>query len=420
MAFDWVRRLLGKSVVKDAQEGRYGWEAVGTGDAAKPSVGWDDLSDSDREQAARKVSLIYDCISYVATTAAEAPLIVTQSDAGSEVIEVENAPILELLKQPNSYYSARMLIQFIVWRLMCTGEYYIWKWRNGYREIGELWPIPSSWVKVKTGKGNVLVDHYTIKQDRGKELPVPSLDMVRQWMPDPASTWKALGPLHGADRDYQTEKERGNLVGDLLRNMNVPGLTISTPAGLSPDQKRDLRRAIIGRFGTGGRGRHLLLEGGATADLLNPFKDLDTAGLMAMTEPRICGAFGIPPVLVGARTGLEHSTYSNYEQARKAFYLDTMRPLWMALSDGLTKGLLQDEGTEGQRLGFDLREMPELQEDLKDETERAVAQFKGGLAQRNEARRIAGLKELDGVDGEMFLLPANAFERRVGEEEVEL
>ena len=417
--FGWLKGLVGKSIVDDAQSNP-GWSAFGTGDVAKASTGWESYDTEDREGLARKVSLIFDCVTYCANTAAEPPMGVVEETEETEAVEfVESHPIHPLLRRPNGYYSRRLLVQFIVSRLLTTGEYYVWKWRNRY-ELTELWPVPSSWCGVVTGSGSNLVDHYTIRQGRGRKQDIPSSEMVRQWFPHPASTWKAFGPLHGIERDVQVEQRRQNLLGELLQNLNVPGITVTKPHDFTPTQKRELRQALMSRFGEGGRGRHLLLGGGGSVELLNPLKDLDTEGLMAATEPRICGAFGVPPILVGARIGIEHSTYANYAEARRSFYRDAMRPLWMALSDGLTKGLLQDEGEDGLRVAFDLSQIPELQQDLTEESKRATELFQGGLAMRDEARKIAGLSELGEPDGEMFLVPSSAFERRKGEEEVEL
>lgn len=418
---NWLASLFsGKSVVDDAQEG-VGWSVFGSGQAAKPDIGWDSLNDGDREALAGKVSLVFDCISYAATSVTEPPMGVMQHQPGGPNIEwVEEHPVHQLLQSPNPFYSRRLFLQFLVWRLLSTGEYFVWKWRNRY-EITELWPVPTSWVNVKTGKSNELISGYSIRQDRGERKPIQAQDMVRQWMPDPASTWKAFGPLHGLSRDVQTEERRQNLLGELLKNLNVPGLVISRPNEFTPKQKQGIRAALTGRLGEGGRGRHLILGGGGNVDILNPLKDLDTEGLMASTEPRICAAFGIPPILVGARIGIEHSTYSNYEQARKSFYRETMRPLWQGLADGLTKGLLTDEGAEGTlRIGFDLSRVPELQKDLAGEADRAATLFQRGLATRNEAREIAGLPQVPGRDGQMFLIPSTAFERQQGSDQVEI
>jgi len=414
----WVQRLLGKSIVDDAKAGYYGWSVFGTGDAAKATGTWETLSTKDQEALTRKVSLVYSCVQYIVTSLTEAPLVLVREDAEPGTLEpVEDHEAAALIEQPNSYYSQRALLAFITTRLLLTGEYYIWKWRARLG-VRELWPVPSSWVTVKTGKGNELISHYVLHQGRSGGKVIQPADMVRQWMPHPGCTWRAFGPLHAIERDVQTEQRRMTLLAELLQNLNVPGAVITSDRQLTPHEKNDIRAALVSRLGEGGRGRHLILAGGARVDVLNPLRDIDTEGLMWATEPRICGAFGVPPILVGARIGIERSTYANYQEARRSFYRETMRPLWAMLAEGLTKGLLHDEGETGVKFMFDLRGVAELQGDAQKEAERAARLFQSGVITRNEARAIAGLPELDAEDGDVFCLPATVIERPAGEGEL--
>jgi phage portal protein BeeE len=59
-------------------------------------------------------------------------------------------------------------------------------------------------------------------------------------------------------------------------------------------------------------------------------------------EARICAALNVPPIVAGFKVGLDRSTYSNYEEARRSFYSETIDPLLTRLSGVLTKGLGED------------------------------------------------------------------------------
>jgi phage portal protein BeeE len=71
--------------------------------------------------------------------------------------------------------------------------------------------------------------------------------------------------------------------------------------------------------------------------------------LRALTETHICSVFGVPPIVAGIQAGIDASTYSNYEQARKAFFEDTVQALWSRLDGALTRGLLS-EFTDDRRI----------------------------------------------------------------------
>jgi phage portal protein BeeE len=126
--------------------------------------------------------------------------------------------------------------------------------------------------------------------------------------------------------------------------------------------------------------------------MIDRMKELDWPGLSNLSETRICSAFGIAPILIGLRSGLEHATYSNYVEAKRATYQSTLRPLWALLDRMHTKALLSDESPAGSRLEVysDLTHIPALQEDEDRLSERAINQFKAGLIDLNEARALIG------------------------------
>jgi len=82
-----------------------------------------------------------------------------------------------------------------------------------------------------------------------------------------------------------------------------------------------------------------------------------------LSETRICSAFGVPAILVGANTGLQRSTYSNYREARESFWEETLLPLYRRIEQFMA-GLLQPEfPSERGYLGFDFSQVKALQED---------------------------------------------------------
>ena len=135
-----------------------------------------------------------------------------------------------------------------------------------------------------------------------------------------------------------------------------------------------------------------------------PLKDLDWPGLTGLTEARITSAFGVPPIIVGARIGLEFGTYANYDAARRSFYMETLRPLWTMLADGFTRGLCANEGDDRTLLRFDLANVAELQEDLAVKHLRIRADFQAGLLTRGQALKLLGYELVSDAD-DVYLLP---------------
>jgi len=70
----------------------------------------------------------------------------------------------------------------------------------------------------------------------------------------------------------------------------------------------------------------VLGSGGTYQRIGTTFDEMGFAEIDERNESRILGPLGVPPILIGTRVGLERSTYSNYEEARLAYWQDTAIP----------------------------------------------------------------------------------------------
>jgi HK97 family phage portal protein len=111
----------------------------------------------------------------------------------------------------------------------------------------------------------------------------------------------------------------------------------------------------------------LFLGGGADVKTVSAnMQETDFKSIQGAGETRIAAAAGVPPVIAGFSEGLEQATYSNYAQARRRFADGTMRPLWRNAAGSLARIVDVPSGAE---LWYDDRDIPFLQEDMKDEAE---------------------------------------------------
>lgn len=123
----------------------------------------------------------------------------------------------------------------------------------------------------------------------------------------------------------------------------------------------------------------MYLGGGADVKVVgSDLRQLDFKTTQGAGETRIAAAAGVPPVIAGFSEGLASATYSNYQQARRRFADATMRPLWRNIAGSLASIVDVPEDSE---LWFDDRDIPFLQEDVKDAAE----------VQQVEASTIASL-----------------------------
>jgi hypothetical protein len=127
------------------------------------------------------------------------------------------------------------------------------------------------------------------------------------------------------------------------------------------------------------------------------FTDLD-----ARNESRIVGPFGVPPILIGTRVGLSAATYSNYEEARRGFWQDTMLPE-SKLFETEYRYYLSTEA--GEFVAYDYSEVPALQVNTEGLIASAFQLWQMGVA-ANTAFEYLGLNIGNVPGGDIGYVPA--------------
>jgi hypothetical protein len=137
------------------------------------------------------------------------------------------------------------------------------------------------------------------------------------------------------------------------------------------------------------------------------FKEMDFSNIDGRDEARICMVFQVPAMLVGAKVGLNASTYSNYAEARKAFYEETIVPRWKWFENIIDAQLLPKfDGDTKTWPAFDLSDVRALAEDETAKWARAQGAAGMNLITRDEARVLIGFDAID--NGEPVWLGGSA------------
>jgi hypothetical protein len=128
----------------------------------------------------------------------------------------------------------------------------------------------------------------------------------------------------------------------------------------------------------------------------NTFREMVFPEVDARNEVRICMGYGVKPILISAKVGMDRSTMNNYAEARQAWYEENVTSEWSFLQDELTAQLLPDfDDSEDIACLFDIRKVKALQEDRTKSWERAVNAAKANVIIRDEAREEMGLDAID-------------------------
>lgn len=267
------------------------------------------------------------CIRMIAEAAASAELLLYQGNH-----EFDDHPVLTVLRRPNSRQSGKVLLETLYGHLLVSGNAYIKlvELDGNLRELHALRPDrvkvladgggwPKGYEYSTAGKS---IRHMI--DDTGNS-PVLHLSLFH-----PLDDQYGFPPLQAALMALDVHNAASQWNKSLLDNSARPSgaLIYSAKDGnnLSEDQFDRLKRELEeGYTGSQRAGRPLLLEGGLDWKAMgySP-RDMDFMQAKNGASRDIALAFGIPPMLLGIPGD---NTYSNYREANRAFWRQTILPM---------------------------------------------------------------------------------------------
>lgn len=273
--------------------------------------------------------------------------------------ELDTHPLLALLERPNARQTGADFLEALYGHLLIAGNAYVEQVSVDGR-LRELYVLRPDRMKVVPGAdGWPEAYEYgaggeTVRFDLARDGIRPILHLA---LFHPVDDHYGMSPLEAAAVSVDIHNAAGGWNKALLDNSARPsGALVYTPSepgmGLSQDQYERLKTELEAGFqGAGNAGRPLLLEGGLDwkAIGLSP-KDMDFMEAKNGAARDIALAFGVPPMLLGIPGD---NTYSNYQEANRAFWRQTVLPLAAKAGKALTAWLAPAFGAD-IRLGIDL------------------------------------------------------------------
>lgn len=302
------------------------------------------------------------CIELVASNAASYPYQLVRWVKG-QAVEVHNHPVLELLKRPNPCMAGIELLSSLYTHKLISGNAYVQMVRNGSGAPAELYALRPDRMTVVAGKGCLPQGYIYSVGDRDRKFPVEAIsgksDILHLKSLHPLNDWYGLSAFEAAAYAIDQHNQAGQWNQALLQNGARPSgaLVVKGEGGtaggyLSDDQYMRLKSQLDEQYsGAMNAGRPVLLEGGLEwrEMSLSP-KDMDFLNIKHSSARDIALAFGVPPQMLGIPGD---STYSNYAEARNAFWEETIDPLVNQMLSALNNWLLPEFG--GRKGGLELR-----------------------------------------------------------------
>lgn len=353
----------------------------------------------------RTNEVIYALISKRAKAMSEAPLWVYKDEAEYPE-EMSDHPIRKLLKRANRGIGEKMFWQITsIYRDIagfCAWEIE----RNNLNEPIKMWPMRPDWCSFLRGEQKPLrAIRYQPYGLPPADIPVENLFIVGNFDP----LWPMLkfySPTMNALESINVDNSMTDFLLDFVKHGAKFSGLLSVAQTIDENTALDYKRRFRDSHGgTQNWSDPLVLGLGAKYESMQMnFRDMAFPELDARTESRICMSFEMSPILISAKVGLDRSTYSNYEQANKAWYNEWVSPEWQIVADGFGEQMLPfyHEDTENYFCSFDTTDVRALNEDRSVMADRASKMYKDGLAKLNEAREEMGLDPVEGEEGEQF------------------
>jgi HK97 family phage portal protein len=245
---------------------------------------------------------------------------------------------------------------------------------------------------------------YWHQSPTGQREPIKLEDMISiPWMfRSPQDIRVGVAPLESCWTQFGTYDSLDRFVFQFISNGAVPGVAIIAKDGIegTDEDKDKLKQDLSHNYGLSGGnvGKAILLEGDFDVKQLSTtLKDLALDGLRDTPEANICGAFCVPPQLIGANVGIKSSIYSNMKEARRGFVENTLVPIWEYDASRLSLLLEREYGLSGWYLQPDTSRVAALKEDEALRNDRAVKNFQANLFSRDQALAYIGEEPVDGA-----------------------
>lgn len=369
-------------------------------------------------------SIVVAVVGWIARTFPEAPVEITREAPGGggreRVARSVAGPgaMLRLLERPNRYYSGVLMMMAVVVDLYCTGNAYIVKVRNGSGRVVELWPIPKRFIRPDwPDDGSVFISRYIYTVD-GVEYEIPEADVIhiRDGI-DPNNPRLGLSKLASLLREIYTDDEAANFSAALLTNLGVPGVVIApsnTGGAVGKTDPEGVKTAFMEKFGGDRRGEPLVLTAPTDVKVLSfSPEQMNLKELRRVPEERVSGVLGVSAIVAGLGAGLDRSTFTNFGEARKAAYEESVIPLQRLMSAEFDVQLLPEFASEqqiereGLDTGFDLRNVRALQEAAADVWRRTESAATRGLLTRATFKRAIGEAPAPDGSDDVYVIPNN-------------
>lgn len=313
-------------------------------------------------------------------------------------------PLIALIKRPNPNQALSEFQQKWVYHRYLGGMAFTRGINIGTQTLGD-YTRPKSGAElyllspdcVRTVHKDMRVERYEYRPKDGQLVNLKPEEVVVHRFPHPDDDFAGLTPLASVRNEINALIEASKWQATTLKNLAVPAgiLSLEKFHLLDPETKKQVREDFSSKFAGAVNAGKTFFSGAEAryTPLATTPRELDWINSDAAMMRKVCAAMRVPSILLGDPA---QTTYANYEQARAAFYEQTIIPLARHFTEEYNFGFFNRYG-DGVAIEVDYSEIDALGEN---ETEKYTRLSLADWLKIDEKREQCGYEPLPDGEGD--------------------
>ena len=344
------------------------------------------------------VPWIYSTDYLLSSSIASRPLEIYRQLKDGKTEDITEGEVRDLFDIPNPLESFTTLTELTVLCLELTGNAY---WEKGTLVGGlpiALWNLEPNYMYIIPDPKRKVGGYRYDRGDGTSVVIYKQEDIVHFKYTNPTNPFYGISQTRPLQNSIITELNRDTYTKAYLENEARPDVILTHHAdvqsGIRPLTQAD--RDVIAlkwreSFGGPRRTRTpVVMHSGMDVKLLTETTpDMAYQNLEKTLRERVLGASGVMPSLVSL---FEYANYANTKEQLKIFHTVTLPPKFNLMSETITRTILRPFDAT-LRCRYNTKDIPALEEDKKEKTERVIMEFSNGLIKRSEARQALGYED---------------------------
>lgn len=369
-------------------------------------------------------ALIYSAIMYKVNAMSSAHLRAYRGSLEEPELLDEDDDLVKLVARPNLHQSGQEFDALNRVYLNISGNSYILLDKKRGEQLPQamyplrpdrVWIIPAP---KKRGQRPGAIGYLYVPEGKPKRdgLPILPEYIMHIKRPNPWDPLEGMGyglsPISPAARSTDVDNMATKFLQFFFQRGTMPQGLLSFEDSLDDDTAASIAerfREMYGGYDSWDK-VPVLDHGGKYQRLTPTFEEMSFHNIDGRNESRILGPLGVPPVLIGARIGLENSPWSNIREARRICWEDTILPENQLFETEYQYFL---QGAAGEFVMYDYSKVPALQKDVPALVEAAHQLWQMSVP-ANLALSKVGLEIEDLPAGDASYVPFNMMQ--VGEQ----